>query len=547
MLKWITSYFQNKTDARKNLMIPIRKPNVRINLKKINFKRGPIEESLNKQTRQPKPDITSTFVDVSSKPEEIKKPETFSNARRLNTDELKEKVYQKKSPGLTTVLFLFAILFCISSLIFVTVTAQSSQREEKIKLCKELFTTSIEQGLDLEGVNCKTKEDLLSKYNKNEAESVLGELQNKVNTQANSAESRQKNLDDKINLTRGYLESFGLEANKIPPYSEKKLSLNDDLTAKQQYLTKLEKLLEEETGTLQNTLSYYKFLLDTNPELDLTTEKSYYSSFVGLEQQKQYSSYKEFVLKYNELIQKISKSSDNEFIATGLADKEVFNYKYLTGEEFKQVWIKSKKLNTNSAKEIPITGDAGADNKIVQIAQKRGYQQQPEADSTKLVPLENELVQPEFEKAFKELKAAAAKDGVDIGVVSGFRSTTTQKDLFLSRFNAAAISKNGVVFDNGQIAGGVADEIINSVLIESSVPGYSKHHTGYTMDFKDNSSSADFTLFKNTKAYRWLKANNFYNAKRFGIIPSYPEGVDNQGPDPEPWEYVYVGKDQLIK
>jgi len=34
--------------------------------------------------------------------------------------------------------------------------------------------------------------------------------------------------------------------------------------------------------------------------------------------------------------------------------------------------------------------------------------------------------------------------------------------------------------------------------------------------------------------------------KRFGFIPSYPENSGKQGPEPEPWEYVWVGEDVLL-
>ena len=40
-------------------------------------------------------------------------------------------------------------------------------------------------------------------------------------------------------------------------------------------------------------------------------------------------------------------------------------------------------------------------------------------------------------------------------------------------------------------------------------------------------------------------ADNFYNAKRFGFIPSYPDDLNAQGPNPEPWEFVWVGVDLI--
>ena len=66
------------------------------------------------------------------------------------------------------------------------------------------------------------------------------------------------------------------------------------------------------------------------------------------------------------------------------------------------------------------------------------------------------------------------------------------------------------------------------------------------MDVTDLGSGKDFTDFGSTRAYEWLSSDNYLNAKRFGFIPSYPQGAGKQGPDPEPWEYVWVGEDRLL-
>ena len=93
----------------------------------------------------------------------------------------------------------------------------------------------------------------------------------------------------------------------------------------------------------------------------------------------------------------------------------------------------------------------------------------------------------------------------------------------------------------------MADEIIDRMLQTSTIPGFSKHHTGYTLDITDLTSGMDFTEFAQTEGFKWISANNYLNAKRFGFIISYPEGVTNQGPEPEAWEYVWVGVEVLKK
>ena len=96
--------------------------------------------------------------------------------------------------------------------------------------------------------------------------------------------------------------------------------------------------------------------------------------------------------------------------------------------------------------------------------------------------------------------------------------------------------------DNPQeILDGVHDALLDNVLSRSAVPGFSKHHSGYAVDFGCGDNRLVFS-FATTPCYQWLSADNFRNARRHGFIPSYPEGDLKQGPNPEPWEYVWIGE-----
>ena len=88
------------------------------------------------------------------------------------------------------------------------------------------------------------------------------------------------------------------------------------------------------------------------------------------------------------------------------------------------------------------------------------------------------------------------------------------------------------------------DEKIYFELRVVAPPGYSRHQTGYAIDLA--SGSYGHNEFEHSEAYAWLTADNFYQAKRHGFVPSYPAGVENQGPDPEAWEFIYVGVDYLV-
>ena len=72
-------------------------------------------------------------------------------------------------------------------------------------------------------------------------------------------------------------------------------------------------------------------------------------------------------------------------------------------------------------------------------------------------------------------------------------------------------------------------------------PGYSRHHSGYTIDI-----SGSTPIFANSPGFDWISKDNYANSREFGFIPSYPPNTPNQGPNPEEWEYIWVGKDVLF-
>ena len=211
-------------------------------------------------------------------------------------------------------------------------------------------------------------------------------------------------------------------------------------------------------------------------------------------------------------------------------------YKKFTGEQFKNLYNNQNLSKTlEKSKEISILGDPVADNYIIKLAEKRGYQKRAQADETKLEEIDGQKLQTEAKKAYQELKIEAKKEGLEMVMVSGYRSNSEQKQIFIERLgNLATILS---------IKSGKSDVVLDKLLQTTSIPGYSRHHTGYTFDLGCNST--ELTVFKDTKCYEWLSRDNYLNAKRFGLVPSYPEGGGEQGPDPEAWEYVWVGEDSL--
>lgn len=173
----------------------------------------------------------------------------------------------------------------------------------------------------------------------------------------------------------------------------------------------------------------------------------------------------------------------------------------------------------------PITGNAALDERIRALAVMRGYQRRSEP-SGPLVVVDGRSLQPEAAGAWEALQASAAAAGHSISLTSGYRSATSQASIWNSRST------------------GTSDAAIDTLLQTVAAPGYSKHHTGYAIDVRSGSAVLD--AFGNTPAYAWLSADNFANAKAHGWLPSYPDGVENLGPNPEVWEFVWVGPTNII-
>jgi LAS superfamily LD-carboxypeptidase LdcB len=205
-------------------------------------------------------------------------------------------------------------------------------------------------------------------------------------------------------------------------------------------------------------------------------------------------------------------------------------YRQFTGQQFVDFYNSFVYSNVTSITVKPtITGDPAADARIQNLAETRGYRLRGESL--------NGGYQPQLNTAITNLRTAAAQEaGLNFVTVSGYRSINDQRGIFLAAMDQVGVNRS-------LIASGSQDGLIESVLVTRSIPGYSKHHTGYTVDFGCNSQ--DLLGFINTACYEWISANNYENAKRFGLIPSYPDGAINQGPNPEQWEYVWVGEAAL--
>lgn len=193
-------------------------------------------------------------------------------------------------------------------------------------------------------------------------------------------------------------------------------------------------------------------------------------------------------------------------------------------------------VDTIAITEPPeITGDLDADQHLRRLAEKRNYRLQSLPSSRSDIARYHRIQEKAVDD-WLQLLSAAAISGIELRIVSGYRSIGHQRRIFLSRLDEAGVTIEDIV--NGQ-----ADDTIHALLGRHALPGYSRHHTGYAIDLEDRHSG--LKGFRNTPGFDWLSKDNYANARRFGFLPSYPDSMPGQGPSPEPWEFVWVGRQNV--
>jgi len=112
-----------------------------------------------------------------------------------------------------------------------------------------------------------------------------------------------------------------------------------------------------------------------------------------------------------------------------------------------------------------------------------------------------------------DLLEEAEDDGVDLIVLSGYRSFTEQgtlKNVYTTNYGVGANRFS-------------ADQ------------GYSEHQLGTAVDFTSTSIGENLSQFEHSEAHTWL----LQNAHKYGFVMSYPE--NNEYYMYEPWHWRFVG------
>lgn len=124
------------------------------------------------------------------------------------------------------------------------------------------------------------------------------------------------------------------------------------------------------------------------------------------------------------------------------------------------------------------------------------------------------LLLPIAAQAWRQLKTSASRHGVDIYIVSAFRSVERQAAIFKRKLDSGLS--------------------IEKILTVSAPPFFSEHHTGCAVDIGTPGSAALEREFEDTLAFEWLAEN----AESFGFQMSYP--INNApGYAYEPWHWRF--------
>nr|AUG32080.1 putative carboxypeptidase [Paulinella longichromatophora] len=126
---------------------------------------------------------------------------------------------------------------------------------------------------------------------------------------------------------------------------------------------------------------------------------------------------------------------------------------------------------------------------------------------------------------FKAMKRDAQREGINIQILSGFRSTNSQDSIF---FDIKA-KRNQTASERAKV---------------SAPPGYSEHATGFAMDLGDgNDPTSNLSKsFEDTSAFQWL----LINANRYSFTLSFPPG-NPQRISYEPWHWHFEGSVEALE
>ena len=149
---------------------------------------------------------------------------------------------------------------------------------------------------------------------------------------------------------------------------------------------------------------------------------------------------------------------------------------------------------------------------------------------------------------FLDMRADAARDGVDLAIVSSFRDFAAQQRIWDLKFRGERVlyDPGGTPLEHASLAEG---ELIDAILCWSALPGASRHHWGSEVDVVDAAAMPDGYRVQLVRAeaepggafhalHCWLELN----MARYGFFRPYRTA--RGGVSPEPWHLSYAAVSQ---
>ncbi len=123
---------------------------------------------------------------------------------------------------------------------------------------------------------------------------------------------------------------------------------------------------------------------------------------------------------------------------------------------------------------------------------------------------------PSAATRWRQMVEAADNDGLQLLIVSGYRSFDYQAELIQKKLTAG--------------------QSILEILLVNAAPGYSEHHSGNAIDIAAPGGPPLTEQFETSAAFAWLTES----AGRFGFQMSYPR-ENPEGFIYEPWHWALKG------
>lgn len=158
-------------------------------------------------------------------------------------------------------------------------------------------------------------------------------------------------------------------------------------------------------------------------------------------------------------------------------------------------------------------------NKTDEVLGHLTYAEAPESDLVSIPGNPRLRLRKSAAEEFNKMVRDAQRAGVNIVLISAFRTIKEQEQLFFG----IGSQRNQTPAQRAAL---------------SAPPGYSEHHTGYTVDIGDaNVPATNLSVnFEKTKAFVWMTEN----AAKYRFEMSFPRN-NSQGVSYEPWHWRFVG------